>query len=107
MTGISLGWPVLPLVIVNIKTGSAVNDIRLAVLGALDVRTQTFVVADGDLLAIVAERANGVEMMIAAEARGAIALDDIEKQSILDFLRLCSEVVPARPLAARAGTRRL
>ncbi len=75
--------------------------IGLAVLRMLDVRTQTLVVADGDLRAIVAERMNGLEVVIAAEARGAISLDEIEKQVILDFLRLSRQVVPSRPLATR------
>jgi hypothetical protein len=40
-------------------------------------------------------------VVIAAEARGAISLDEIEKQVILDFLRLSRQVVPSGPLATR------
>src|SRR6266550_3542798 len=75
--------------------------IRLAVLRAVDVRTQTLVVADGDLHAIIAESTNRVEPVIAAEARGTIPFDEIEQQVILAFLRLGSQILPARPLAAR------
>ncbi len=51
----------------------------------LDVSAQTFVVADFHLFAILVEIANRVEMMIAAEACGAIALDDIEQAVAPEF----------------------
>ena len=69
-------------------------------MGTLDVSAQTFVVANFHLFAIVVEVADGVEMMIAAEACCAIALDDIEQQSLLGFPRIFSEIVPSAPLPA-------
>ena len=71
----------------------------LAVLGALDVGTQALVVADGDLRAIFAERSDGVEMMIAAKARGAIARDHFNQELVLNFFRFGGEALPACPLA--------
>ncbi len=77
------------------------QDIRFAVLDALYIRSEALVVADLDLAAILAERMNRIEMMLAPEPRSPIATDDIEKPSILNFCRLGGEALPARPLAVR------
>jgi hypothetical protein len=52
------------------------------------------------LITIVPQRANRFETVIAAESRGAIALDGIEKQPVLCFLGLGCELVPPFPLSA-------
>ncbi len=72
-----------------------------SLLSLLDVWAQALIIADGDLIAIIVERMDRVEAVIEAEARVAIALDNIEKQSMLNFARLRRQLLPARPLAAR------
>jgi hypothetical protein len=54
-----------------------------------------------DLLAIVRQRTDLIEVMIAAEAGRAIAAEKIEKQPILNLARLSGKRIPTSPVPLR------
>jgi hypothetical protein len=54
-----------------------------------------------NLLAVVTERTDLIEVMVAAEAGRAIAADKIEKQPILNLARFGGERIPTSPVSLR------